>query len=59
MLIYNIGERRLEDGKIKIRIFESAIYIAYCATSTSNSRSFISTTLVTQGIDTGAYYSPG
>ena len=34
MLIYNIGERRWQDGKIKIRIFESAIYIAYCANST-------------------------
>ena len=34
MLIYNIGERRWQDGKIKIRIFESAIYFAYCANST-------------------------
>ena len=34
MLIYNIGERRWQDGKIKIRIFESAIYTACCADST-------------------------
>lgn len=34
ILTYNIGERRWQDGKIKIRIFESAIYIAYCANST-------------------------
>ena len=46
-------------GKLKSGHLKALSILLIVLILLSNSRSFISTTLVTQGIDTGAYYSPG
>jgi len=46
-------------GKLKFEYLKALSILLVVLLLLSNSRSFISTTLVTQGIDTGAYYSPG
>jgi len=45
-------------GKLKFEYLEALSILLIVLILLSNSRSFISTTLVVQGIDTGAYYSP-
>ena len=46
-------------GKLKFEYLKALSLLLIVLILLSNSRSFISTTLVAQGIDTGAYYSPG
>lgn len=46
-------------GKLKFEYLKALSLLLIVLILLSNSRSFISTTLVTQGIDTGADYSPG
>lgn len=45
-------------GKLKFEYLKTLSLLLIVLILLSNSRSFISTTIVTQGIDTGAYYSP-
>ena len=45
-------------GKLKFEYLKALSILLIVLILLSNSRSFISTTLVTRGIDTGAYYSP-
>ena len=45
-------------GKLKSGHLKALSILLIVLILLSNSRSFISTTLITQGIDTGAYYSP-
>lgn len=47
-----------EMGKLKFGYLKTLSVLIVVLFLLSNSRSFISTTLVAQGIDTGAYYSP-
>lgn len=45
-------------GKLEFEYLKALSMLLVVLILLSNSRSFISTTLVAQGIDTGAYYSP-
>ena len=45
-------------GKLKFEYLKALSLLLIVIILLSSSRSFISTTLVVQGIDTGAYYSP-
>lgn len=45
-------------GRLKFEYLKALSILFVVLILLSNSRSFISTTLVAQGIDTGAYYSP-